>query len=88
MAMGGRGAVLWCPGLHSCARVCYAADASGPKHLAMTLTRSKLELLVADLLERTKQPCRWAGGRRIKWFRGPGQAAAGRTGGTHAMTAC
>lgn len=35
-----------------------AADASGPKHLAMTLTRSKLELLVADLLERTKQPCR------------------------------
>jgi len=33
------------------------ADASGPKHLTMTLTRAKLELLVKDLLERTKQPC-------------------------------
>jgi molecular chaperone DnaK len=34
------------------------ADASGPKHLTMTLTRSKLESLVNELLERTKQPCR------------------------------
>jgi molecular chaperone DnaK (HSP70) len=34
-----------------------AADASGPKHLNMQLTRAKLELLVKDLLERTKQPC-------------------------------
>jgi len=34
------------------------ADASGPKHLAMTLTRAKLESLVAQLLDRTKQPCR------------------------------
>jgi L1 cell adhesion molecule like protein len=33
------------------------ADASGPKHLTMTLTRSKLEGLVSTLLERTKQPC-------------------------------
>jgi len=33
------------------------ADASGPKHLTMTLTRSKLEQLVDDLVERTKQPC-------------------------------
>ncbi|GIL74548.1 hypothetical protein Vretimale_2240 [Volvox reticuliferus] len=33
------------------------ADASGPKHLNMALTRAKLELLVKDLLERTKQPC-------------------------------
>ncbi len=32
------------------------ADASGPKHLVMTLTRSKLEQLVADLIERTKGP--------------------------------
>ncbi|NBK23318.1 MAG: molecular chaperone DnaK [Spirochaetia bacterium] len=32
------------------------ADASGPKHLAMTLSRSKFEQLVADLLERTKLP--------------------------------
>lgn len=33
------------------------ADASGPKHLHMTISRAKLETLVGDLLERTKQPC-------------------------------
>src|SRR2546426_6474632 len=32
------------------------ADASGPKHLVMTLTRSKLEQLVSDLIERTRGP--------------------------------
>lgn len=32
-------------------------DASGPKHLALTLTRSKLEQLTHDLLERTREPC-------------------------------
>lgn len=32
-------------------------DASGPKHLALTLSRSKLESLVADLIDRTKGPC-------------------------------
>jgi molecular chaperone DnaK len=32
------------------------ADAGGPKHLVMTLTRSKLEQLVADLIERTRGP--------------------------------
>ncbi|GIV76597.1 molecular chaperone DnaK [Litorilinea aerophila] len=32
------------------------ADSSGPKHLAMTLTRSKFEQLTADLVERCKQP--------------------------------
>jgi molecular chaperone DnaK len=32
------------------------ADATGPKHLILTLTRSKLEQLVADLIERTKGP--------------------------------
>jgi len=32
------------------------ADASGPKHMVMTLTRSKLEQLVADLIERTRGP--------------------------------
>jgi molecular chaperone DnaK len=36
------------------------ADASGPKHLTMTLTRAKLEALVADLIERTAEPCRQA----------------------------
>ena len=36
------------------------ADASGPKHLVMTLTRAKLESLVADLVERTLGPCRQA----------------------------
>jgi molecular chaperone DnaK len=33
------------------------ADATGPKHLVMTLTRAKLEALVADLVERTVGPC-------------------------------
>src|SRR5262252_7790405 len=32
------------------------ADASGPKHLSLNLTRSKLEQLVGDLVERTKNP--------------------------------
>jgi molecular chaperone DnaK len=32
------------------------ADASGPKHLVMTLTRAKLEQLVSDLIERTRGP--------------------------------
>jgi molecular chaperone DnaK len=36
------------------------ADASGPKHLQMTLSRSKLEQLTADLVERTMGPCRQA----------------------------
>ena len=33
------------------------ADASGPKHLNVKISRAKLESLVADLVERTKQPC-------------------------------
>ncbi len=33
------------------------ADATGPKHLTMKLTRAKLESLVEDLIERTKGPC-------------------------------
>ncbi|MEM7308163.1 MAG: molecular chaperone DnaK [Planctomycetota bacterium] len=33
------------------------ADASGPKHLQVQVTRAKFEQLVATLLERTKQPC-------------------------------
>lgn len=36
------------------------ADASGPKHLVMKLTRAKLESLVDDLIERTLGPCRAA----------------------------
>ena len=36
------------------------ADASGPKHLVLTLTRAKLESLVADLIERTLGPARQA----------------------------
>ncbi|GBR74004.1 molecular chaperone DnaK [Acidiphilium acidophilum] len=36
------------------------ADASGPKHLVMKLTRAKLESLVDDLIERTMGPCRAA----------------------------
>jgi molecular chaperone DnaK len=34
------------------------ADAGGPKHLALTLTRAKLEQLVGDLIERTAAPCK------------------------------
>ncbi len=33
------------------------ADASGPKHLSVTLTRAKLEQLTADLIESTIEPC-------------------------------
>ncbi len=33
------------------------ADASGPKHLLLSLTRAKLEQLVSDLIERTLAPC-------------------------------
>ncbi|GAB4434251.1 MAG: molecular chaperone DnaK [bacterium] len=36
------------------------ADATGPKHLLMKLTRAKLEALVADLIERLEEPCRIA----------------------------
>jgi len=36
------------------------ADASGPKHLSVKLTRAKLESLVEDLLQRTIGPCRMA----------------------------
>lgn len=32
-------------------------DASGPKHLALTLTRAKFESLAHDLIERTVEPC-------------------------------
>lgn len=32
-------------------------DASGPKHLALTLTRAKFEALAHDLIERTAEPC-------------------------------
>ena len=36
------------------------ADASGPKHLNIKMTRAKLESLVADLIEKTLEPCRQA----------------------------
>jgi molecular chaperone DnaK len=36
------------------------ADASGPKHLTIKLTRAKLESLVEDLVERTINPCKAA----------------------------
>src|SRR5262250_1468173 len=37
-----------------------SADASGPKHLAMKLTRAKFESLVEDLVQKTVEPCRQA----------------------------
>ena len=36
------------------------ADASGPKHLSLRLSRSKLEQLIEDLLQRTVGPCKQA----------------------------
>jgi len=36
------------------------ADASGPKHLTLKLSRSKLESLVEDLIQRTIEPCKQA----------------------------
>jgi molecular chaperone DnaK len=36
------------------------ADASGPKHLSLKMTRAKLESLVDELIERTMEPCRVA----------------------------
>jgi molecular chaperone DnaK len=36
------------------------ADASGPKHLTIKLTRAKLESLVDDLIQKTVEPCRQA----------------------------
>ena len=36
------------------------ADASGPKHLNLTLTRAKLEQLTTDLIDRAIEPCRQA----------------------------
>jgi molecular chaperone DnaK len=36
------------------------ADASGPKHMNITLTRAKLEQLVMDLVEKSMEPCKQA----------------------------
>ena len=36
------------------------ADASGPKHLSMKLTRAKFEQLVEDILQKSAQPCKQA----------------------------
>lgn len=36
------------------------ADASGPKHLNMKLTRAKLEMLVSDLIDKLEGPCKVA----------------------------
>ena len=36
------------------------ADASGPKHMVMTLTRSNLEQMVSDLVKQTVEPCKQA----------------------------
>jgi molecular chaperone DnaK len=33
-------------------------DASGPKNLLMTITRAKFEELIADLIERSMEPCK------------------------------
>lgn len=38
------------------------ADASGPKHLSMKLTRSKFESMVEDLINKTLNPCKKSNG--------------------------
>ena len=67
-----------------------SADAEGPKHLVMTLTRAKLEDLVADLVTRTEGPVRQAlsdagikpsGDRRGHPGRRPDPHAGGGRGG-------
>ena len=57
------------------------ADASGPKHLNMQLTRAKLELLVKELLERTKQPCLQVSGAGRRGSEGHGRGMGGAGGG-------
>jgi molecular chaperone DnaK len=37
-----------------------AADASGPKHLVLTLKRSEFEIMVVDLIEKSLEPCQQA----------------------------
>jgi len=46
------------------------ADASGPKHLNITLTRAKLEQLVGDLVEKSIEPCKQALADAVKQFFG------------------
>lgn len=49
---------------HECGILCnlpfITADASGPKHLDIKLTRARLEVLVAELLDKLETPCRVA----------------------------
>ena len=60
------------------------ADASGPKHLNITLTRAKLEQLIGDLVERTVEPMQQrAGGRQAEQGRDR-RSAAGRRPDAHA----
>ena len=46
------------------------ADATGPKHLNVKISRAKLESLVEDLVQRTIEPCRVADGLRQKLLHG------------------
>ena len=72
------------------------ADASGPKHLNINLTRAKLESLVEDLIEKTIAPCKTAlndaglkvdGGRRRHPRRRPDAHAEGAGGGAERCSA-
>ena len=60
------------------------ADASGPKHLALTLTRAKLEQLTADLVERTVGPCQRGAARRRPRAEPDRRGRAGRRPDPHA----
>ncbi len=54
------------------------ADSSGPKHLVVTLTRSKFEQLTADLVERCKQPFQGRAEGRRREGRAVGRGGDGR----------
>ncbi len=63
------------------------ADASGPKHLQMNLTRAKLEQLTGDLIERTIEPCQQALERRQAEAGGHRRGGAGGRHDPHARGA-
>ena len=61
-----------------------AADEAGPKHLATTLTRTKLEELTKDLIDRLEEPCTHRPRRRGLLARRHRRGGAGRRHDAHA----
>ena len=63
------------------------ADATGPKHLALKLTRAKFEALVDDLIQRTVEPCKQGAEGRRPVGRPDRRSRAGRRHDAHAQGA-